>query len=106
MLSNGMPQVYTLRTSRARQVRYDDLTTEPVYPYTHRGLLQRIIRGILAHWFPLACGVFPLLGLYTGYRQWVAPTWTSLQAQWHTGDGRITQLDANVGHGGVSHFLA
>ena len=107
MLSNGMPQVHTLRTSRVRQVRCDDdLTTEPVYPDAQRGLVQRIIRGILAHWFPLACGVFLLLGLYTGYRQWVAPTWHSLQAQWHTGDGRITQLDANVGHGGVSHFLA
>src|SRR5258708_7477173 len=111
MLANGMPQVNTLRTSRARQVHpspayEDDRTTEPVVLYRQPGILRRIVRGILAHWLPLAFGALLLIGLYTGYQQWVSPVWNNLQAQWHTGDGRISQLDANVGHGGVSHFLA
>lgn len=102
-----MPQVNTLRTTRARQVQYEeDLMTEPVILYQHEGILRRIVRGILAHWLPLAFGALLLIGLYTGYQQWVAPAWNNMQAQWHTGDGRIAQLDANVGHGGISHFLA
>src|SRR5258708_25767752 len=107
MMANGMPQVNTLRTSRARWVEYeDDLTREPVILYQHEGILRRIMRGILAHWLPLAFGALLLIGLYTGYQQWVAPAWNNMQAQWHTGDGRIAQLDAKVGHGGVSPFLA
>jgi len=107
MLANGMPQVNTLRTTRARQVYIeDDLFTESVILYHHDGILRRIVRGILAHWLPLAFGALLLIGLYTGYQQWVAPAWNNAQAQWHTGDGRITQLDANVGHSGISHFLA
>ena len=74
--------------------------------YRRPGILRRIIRGILAHWLPLAFGAFLLIGLYTGYQQWLLPAWNNLQAQWYTGDGRITQLDADAGHGGVSHFLA
>src|SRR5258708_14289623 len=97
MLPNGMPQVNTLR----RRAYQDDMTTEPVSLYR-----QGILRSIMAHWLPLAFGAILLIGLYTGYQQWVAPAWNNLQAQWHTGDGRITQLDANVGHSGVSHFLA
>ena len=26
--------------------------------------------------------------------------------QWYYGDARVTQLDADVGHGGTSHFIA
>jgi hypothetical protein len=31
---------------------------------------------------------------------------TSVSDQWHYGDARITQLDADVGHGGISRFIA
>lgn len=116
MLPNGLPQIIHLRTSHARQVQYDphhyppdymgERATEPVGDPPHIGILRRILRGVLAHWLPLAFGVLLLIGLYTGYQQWIAPAWGDLQAQWHTGDGRIVQLDANVGHGGVSHFIA
>ena len=36
----------------------------------------------------------------------VIPWWTGIQDHWTYGEQRITQLDANVGHGGVSHFIA
>lgn len=109
MLPNGTPHISILRSSRARQVNYqtsydEDRTTEPIRK--REGLLRRILRGIAARWLPLSFGMLLIFGLYAGYRQWVQPTWQSLQAQWHTGDGRIVQLDANVGHGGMSHFLA
>jgi hypothetical protein len=55
MLSNGMPQVNTLR----RRAYQDDMTTEPVILYRHPGILRRIIRGILAtdglhNWMPMS----------------------------------------------------
>lgn len=111
MLPNGLPQITHLRTSRARQVNYNpdyeqDRVTEPVGDPPYIGILRRILRGMLAHWLPLAFGACLLIGLYAGYQQWVAPAWRNVQAQWHTGDGRITQLDVDVGHGGMSHFLA
>jgi hypothetical protein len=34
------------------------------------------------------------------------PAWQNYQDQLHYGDARITRLDADVGHGGVSTFLA
>jgi hypothetical protein len=36
----------------------------------------------------------------------VTPWWQGVQDQWQYGSTRITQLDADVGHGGVSHFIA
>lgn len=110
MQADGTPQVIHLGTSRARQVNfnpvYDDRTTEPITHATHRSLFRRVLRGIFAHWLPLAFGFILVVGIYLGYQQWVAPTWSNLQAQWHTGDGRIVQVDADVGHGGTSHFIA
>lgn len=47
-----------------------------------------------------------LLCLWLFWWQAVVPVWTYLGDQWHYGDGRITQLDADVGHNGISHFLA
>ena len=39
-------------------------------------------------------------------QQVVMPFVTSTYDQWHYGDARLTQLDADVGHGGTSHFIA
>lgn len=36
----------------------------------------------------------------------VIPWWTGVQNQWQYGSSRITQMDANVGHGGECHFIA
>lgn len=35
----------------------------------------------------------------------VVPWWQGIQDQWHYGSSRITQMDANVGHGGACHFI-
>jgi hypothetical protein len=88
---------------------YTERETEPTITY-RRGLLIRLLawmgRGILRHWFAFLVAVLLLIGLSWVLQSWVLPTATSLQDQWHTGDGRITQFDANVGHGGTCHFLA
>ena len=36
----------------------------------------------------------------------IVPKWQEYQDQLHYGDGRISKLDADVGHGGISTFLA
>lgn len=36
----------------------------------------------------------------------IVPWWSSVQTQWQYGSSRITQIDADVGHGGECHFIA
>ena len=36
----------------------------------------------------------------------VSPWLTSMTDHWQYGEARISELDADVGHGGMSHFLA
>jgi len=36
----------------------------------------------------------------------VLPWWHGVQVQWHYGDGRVSVIGADVGHGGVSRFIA
>src|SRR5205823_9254497 len=40
------------------------------------------------------------------FQRVIAPAYAWTSDQWHYGDARITQLDADVGHGGTSHFIA
>jgi hypothetical protein len=54
----------------------------------------------------MALGVLILVALWVVIQQWIMPALGWTQDQWHYGDNRITQMDANVGHGGESHFLA
>lgn len=51
-------------------------------------------------------GVGIVIAVVVVWNQCVMPAWNWSQDQWHYGDARITQLDANVGHGGTSHFIA
>ena len=101
MLPNGHPNITVLRTSRARQ-GWSDLAerrTEPVYTRPRRFLLKWICMAL--------CMILLLLGLVLFWNQTVVPWWmTSITDQWNYGSHRITQVDANVGHGGESHFLA
>ncbi len=46
------------------------------------------------------------IGVVVFWAHTVVPWWSSVQTQWQYGSSRITQLDANVGHGGECHFLA
>jgi hypothetical protein len=57
-------------------------------------------------WFFLVLGMLLFLVVWTVIEQGILPAYGWLSDQWHYGDSRITQLDANVGHGGESHFLA
>jgi hypothetical protein len=36
----------------------------------------------------------------------VMPWWQGVQDHWQYGQDRITQMDADVGHGGLCHFIA
>lgn len=106
MFPDGTPQVRYLRASRAVQTDTKPITEAP-RPFPPRdGLLPRLLRGMLRHWFPLACGGMLMVGGYLGIVRLVLPIGANLLDQWHYGDARIVQLDADVGHGGVSHFLA
>lgn len=100
MQADGMPQVTPLRTSRARQVNYnpayDNHVTEPVTRHRASG----------KPFFLMAVGVLTVFGVLLFWQQVVMPWWTGLQNQWNYGSARITQLDADVGHGGLSHFIA
>ncbi|HLI68705.1 MAG TPA: hypothetical protein VKV19_03005 [Ktedonobacteraceae bacterium] len=100
MLADGTPKVVQLRTSRARQVNlspaYEDCTTEPV----------KRRRVSSKPFFLMAAGVLVVFGTMLFWQQVVTPWWTGLQNQWNYGSAHITQLDADVGHGGMSHFIA
>lgn len=56
--------------------------------------------------FYILLGVLIFVSLWLIWYQVLIPTFGWFSDQWHYGDTRITQLDANVGHGGTSHFLA
>src|SRR5207244_3322730 len=55
---------------------------------------------------PTIIGMVLIIGLIMFWQQVVMPWWTEIQDQWHYGDTHITQFNADVGHGGVSHFIA
>ncbi len=46
------------------------------------------------------------LVLYIVWNAFVLPWWQGVEDQWQYGQGRITRMDADVGHGGTSTFLA
>jgi hypothetical protein len=51
-------------------------------------------------------GVLIVIALAVVIQQVILPAVNWTQDQWNYGNSRITQLDANVGHGGESHFIA
>lgn len=63
-----------------------------------RFVSQPVGFGLLGIGIVIACLVI--------WSQILVPAWGWSQDQWHYGDSRITQMDANVGHGGESHFIA
>ncbi|HEU5376153.1 MAG TPA: hypothetical protein VFV38_11980 [Ktedonobacteraceae bacterium] len=101
MRPDGTPQVIQLRTSRARQVNLNpsqnERTTEPMLPKRRRSSKP---------FFFMAAGVVVVFGTMLFWQQAVVPWWIGVQNQWNYGTAHITQLDADVGHGGMSHFIA
>src|SRR5205807_10625431 len=56
--------------------------------------------------FWVGLGMLFCLAIWTGWTMVVAPWWHGLDVQWHYGDGRVSVFGADVGHGGVSRFIA
>lgn len=57
-------------------------------------------------WGSFLVGMILCLLLFLFGQQVVTPFVTATYDQWHYGDARLTQLDADVGHGGTSHLIA
>lgn len=55
---------------------------------------------------PVIGGMVIVLGIVLFWQMIGIPWVTSVQAQWHAGDAKVTSLVANVSHGGESQFLA
>src|SRR5437764_652209 len=55
--------------------------------------------------FWLGIGMCFFLAIWTIWSLVVVPWWHGVQVQWHYGDGRISVIGADVGHGGVSRFI-
>lgn len=102
MLANGSPQLTVLRTTRARPLPItDEIETLPRIVG-----VKRHPRHWNKHGVVFLATVLLSLGCWLFWVQAVVPAWNWSQDQWHYGDARITQLDANVGHDGISHFIA
>jgi hypothetical protein len=63
--------------------------------------------GLLAtHWKHLVAGTCLMLGFYLLMTRLVLPFVINTQEHWNYGYSRVSVYDLNVGHGGVSHFVA
>lgn len=57
-------------------------------------------------WAFLITSAIITLSIIVVWNTVVIPWWAGIQTQWQYGSSRITQMDANVGHGGECHFIA
>lgn len=76
-------------------------TTDAVFPAVATSISRQ------RHW-SLYAGI-GATGVLSFVLLWVlvlVPLWTGIQNQWHYGDAKITTLEADVGHGGTSQFVA
>src|SRR6266516_1268238 len=90
------------RTSDALQPPASDVQDEA---YTTEELPKR--PSLLAlYWKHLVAGMCLMLGFYLLMTRLVLPVVISTQEPWNYGCGRVSDYDLNVGHGGMSHFVA
>lgn len=89
------------RASRVRNME----AAQPVVRNTEDDTAIRRPRNIRmwAILITAALGTLAFLILWTSV---VMPWWAEMQNQWNYGSARITHFDADVGHGGESHFIA
>jgi len=75
-------------------------TTEPIaeLPESHGWLNKRNV-------FFLSFGMLAMLALWLTLQLVIIPAIADTSQQWNYGNGRISQFDLNVGHGGTSHFV-
>lgn len=89
------------RTSDALQLQDGD-TQEEVYT---QDLPKR--QGLLAtYWKHIVAGMCITLGFYLLMASLVIPFIVNTQQQWNYGYSRVTVYDMDVGHKGMSHFIA
>ncbi len=105
------PAITTLRARRAKSAVPP--VTKPAAPASQSAPVPSVtlpaparrVRMGKPGWL-MVLGVLIVLALAVLFQQVIMPALGWTQDQWHYGDSRITQIDANVGHGGTSHFLA
>ncbi len=84
------------RATAGQDVTFNERRTE-AQPRPRRNHLYLFWVGI---------GMLFCLGIWMGISFVVLPWWHGLQIQWHYGDNRVSVFGADVGHGGVSRFIA
>lgn len=106
MLPNGTADQPTLRASKYRNVTQfpQDRVTEPIVK--RHSKLVRLIRFLFGPALPFMGIVFLFLCGWYLFSTIVSPWWSGIQDQWNYGGAKITQVDKNVGHKGMSHFVA
>ncbi len=55
---------------------------------------------------PFGVGMLLVVIVFILWNMVVVPWWHGLEVQWHYGDERVSVFGADVGHGGVSRFIA
>ena len=94
------------RFSQPQQPQPDYVTTRsrPVTPVTTEPLPEKRQGFHFLTWFGV--GMILAVALMAVWNMVLVPTFQAVTDQWQYGNSRVFSLDADVGHGGVSSFLA
>jgi len=90
--------------TRAGNLHQADVTDQQTVRNTSDDLA--IKRSRKKPWAILITTMLIVLSIVIAWNAIVVPWWVGVQIQWQYGSSRITQMDANVGHGGDCHFIA
>jgi hypothetical protein len=91
--------------TRAGRLHQADVAAQPIERHTSDDKAIRRPRNIRP-WAILITTMIIVLSIIITWNAVVVPWWQGVQDQWQYGSSRITQIDANVGHGGECHFIA
>jgi hypothetical protein len=91
--------------TRAGHLHQADVSSQPVVRNTSDDMAIRRPRNHKL-WAILITTMLITLSIIITWNAVVIPWWAGVQAEWQYGSSRITQMDANVGHGGECHFIA
>jgi hypothetical protein len=100
--------LYPVPKLRAHRSRTSD-AVQPIDADEQEVVTQELSKqqGLLAsYWKYLVAGMCLMFGFYLLMTQLILPFVSNTQQQWNYGSSRITEYDLNVGHGGISHFVA
>ena len=91
--------------TRAGRLHHADVASQQVVRNTSDDKAIRRPRNFRL-WAILITTMIVTLSFILIWTTVVTPWWNGVQMQWQYGNSRITQMDANVGHGGECHFIA